>query len=77
MAYLIDTYGWVKLRELLADPSYPCTDDIGGDVPLLSFGLHIIDSNLGMGDLVEIAGRASGFLRRRGRLSPSTAWRAS
>ena len=43
---------------VLADPSDPRIDDIGGDIPALpSFGLHIIDSNLGMGDLVEIVGQ--------------------
>ena len=39
----------------MADPRI---DDIGGDVPALpSFGLHIVDVNLAMGDLVEIVGR--------------------
>ena len=43
---------------VLADPSDPRIDDIGGDIPALpSFGLHIVDVNLGMGDLVEIVGR--------------------
>ena len=46
-----------KGATMLADPSDPRTDDIGGDVPLPSFGLHIIDANLGMGDLVEIVAR--------------------
>ena len=42
---------------VLADPSDPRIDDIGGDIPALpSFGLHIVDVNLAMGDLVEIVG---------------------
>ena len=40
---------------VLADMADPRIDDIGGDVPALpSFGLHIVDVNLAMGDLVEI-----------------------
>ena len=43
---------------VLADPSDPRIDDIGGDIPALpAFGLHVIDANLGMGDLVEIVAR--------------------
>ncbi len=46
---------------VLADPSDPRTDDIAGDIPPLPFfGLHIIDANLAMGDLVEIVGRQAG-----------------
>jgi hypothetical protein len=43
---------------VLADPSDPRIDDIGGDIPgLPSFGLHIVDVSLAMGDLVEIVGQ--------------------
>jgi hypothetical protein len=42
---------------VLADPADPRTDDIGGDTLLPSFGLHIVDANLAMGDLVEIVSR--------------------
>ena len=42
---------------VLAGPADPRTSDIGGEVPLPSFGLHIIDANLGMGDFVAIIGR--------------------
>ena len=42
---------------VLTDPADPRTSDIGGEVPLPSFGLHIIDANLGMGDFVEIIGQ--------------------
>jgi hypothetical protein len=38
------------------DPADPRVDDIGGDLPL-GFGLHIVDSNLGMGDFLEIIRR--------------------
>ena len=51
-----DGFSYLEIT-VLAGPSDPRTDDIGGDVPLPSFGLHIIDANLGMGDLVEIVGR--------------------
>ena len=42
---------------VLTDRADPRTGDIGGEVPLPSFGLHIIDANLGMGDFVEIIGQ--------------------
>ncbi len=42
---------------VLADPSDPRTDDIGGDIILPSFGLHVVDANLAMGDLVAIVGQ--------------------
>jgi hypothetical protein len=45
-----------------ADPHDPRTDDIAGDVmangkPVPSWGLHLIDVNLAMGNLVEIVGK--------------------
>ena len=42
---------------VLGDPSDPRIDDIGGDIALPSFGLHIVDANVAMGNLVEIVGR--------------------
>ena len=39
---------------VLADPSDPRTDDLGGDIILTSWGLHVVDANLAMGDLVDI-----------------------
>lgn len=46
------------------DPSDPRIDDIGGDTALASFGLHIVDVNLVMGDLVDVVGRqAEAFTR--------------
>jgi hypothetical protein len=47
-----------------ADPSGKRTDDITGDImamgrPVPNWGLHLIDMNLVMGDLVEIVGRES------------------
>lgn len=50
------------------DPSDPRTDDIAGDVmangqPNASWGLHLIDVNLAMGNLVDIVGaEAKAFL---------------
>jgi hypothetical protein len=45
-----------------ADPADPRTDTIGGDVQVgavivRSWGLHLIDMNVAMGDLVGLAGR--------------------
>jgi hypothetical protein len=45
-----------------ADPGDPRTDEIGGDVRagtrvLANWGLHLIDMNLMLGDLVELTGR--------------------
>lgn len=45
-----------------ADPADPRTDEIAGDVKagtliLRNWGLHLIDMNVAMGDLVELAGR--------------------
>jgi len=45
------------------DPSDPRTDNIVGDLngangqPQANWGLHLIDANLGMGNLIEIVGR--------------------
>jgi hypothetical protein len=46
------------------NPSDPRTDDIVGDVgtrenPTASWGLHLIDMNLAMGNLVDIVRRQS------------------
>lgn len=46
------------------DPADPRTDTIAGDVVVMGqvqkdWGLHLIDINLAMGDLVDIAGRQS------------------
>ncbi len=50
-------FSYLEIR-VLADPADPRIDDIGGDILALpSFGLHIVDVNLGMGDLVEIVGQ--------------------
>ena len=51
-----DGFSYLEIT-VLADPADPRTDDIGGDMLLPSFGLHIVDANLAMGDLVEIVGR--------------------
>jgi hypothetical protein len=51
-----DGFSYLEIT-VLADPADPRTDDIGGTVPLPSFGLHIIDANLGMGDIVDIVGQ--------------------
>lgn len=44
------------------DPADPRTDTIAGDVVVMGivqkdWGLHLIDSNLGMGDLIDITGQ--------------------
>ena len=44
------------------DPNDPRVDDITGDIgpaaqPLANWGLHLIDVNLAMGNLVEIVGQ--------------------
>lgn len=52
------------------DPSDPRVDDIAGDIGtpgnvLANWGLHLIDVNLAMGNLVDIVGQqAKGFLRK-------------
>jgi hypothetical protein len=51
-----DGFSYLEIT-VLADPADPRTDDIGGDVALPSFGLHVIDASLSMGDIVDIVGR--------------------
>jgi len=53
------THDWLDIT-ILADPNDPRTDDIPGDVVALgqvqkNWGLHLIDVNLFMGDLVDLA----------------------
>ena len=53
------TYLSVKIN---ADPADPRADDIGGDIAvagvvLKDWGLHLIDVNLAMGDLVALVDR--------------------
>ena len=55
-----------------ADPADPRTDDIAGDVMLAGgqvaadWGLHLIDANIAMGNLVEVVGlQAKAFLARK------------
>ncbi|ODT23998.1 MAG: lysophospholipase [Kaistia sp. SCN 65-12] len=54
-----------------ADPNDPRTDDIAGDVKvgpmtLTDWGLHLIDVNLAMGDLVDLVGSQSqAYLARK------------
>jgi hypothetical protein len=53
------------------DPADPRTDNIGGDLGsgtqvLTDWGLHLIDANLGMGNLVDIVRQQSrGWAARR------------
>ena len=44
------------------DPNDPRVDEITGDIgpaatPLANWGLHLIDANLAMGNLVDIVGQ--------------------
>ncbi|MGH9051319.1 MAG: DUF3089 domain-containing protein [Acidimicrobiia bacterium] len=39
------------------DPADPRIDDIGGDTALASFGLHIVDVNIVLGNIVDVVGR--------------------
>jgi hypothetical protein len=54
-----------------ADPADPRTDDISGDVVTLGkvapdWGLHLIDANIAMGNLVEVVGQeAKAYLARK------------
>lgn len=55
-----------------ADPADPRTDDIGGDVVLpggkvsADWGLHLIDANIAMGNLVEVVGQeAKAYLAKK------------
>ena len=51
-----DGFSYLEIT-VLADPSDPRIDDIGGDMPALpSWGLHIVDAHLAMGNLVDIVG---------------------
>lgn len=55
-----DTHNWLSMS-VNADPNDPRTDTVEGDVKLpngerdLNWGLHLIDVNLAMGNLVDIA----------------------
>ena len=51
-----DGFSYLEVT-VIGDPSDPRIDDIGGDTALASFGLHIVDVNLVMGDLVDVVGR--------------------
>jgi hypothetical protein len=54
-----------------ADPADPRTDDIAGDVVLngqvsADWGLHLIDANIAMGDLVDVVGQqAKAYLAKK------------
>jgi hypothetical protein len=54
------------------NPSDPRTDDIVGDIGggttvLANWGLHLIDVNLGMGNLIDIVGQQSkSYLSKKG-----------
>lgn len=55
-----------------ADPADPRTDEISGDVVTLgkvdaNWGLHLIDVNLGMGDLIRIAGAEARAWKAKGK----------
>lgn len=50
-----DGFSYLEIT-ILDDPADLRTNDLGGEVPLPSFGLHIIDANLGMGDFMDIIG---------------------
>ena len=54
-----DTHDWLSIA-INADPADPRADDIPGDVVingevLADWGLHLVDMNLAMGNLVELA----------------------
>jgi hypothetical protein len=54
-----------------ADPADPRTDDIAGDVKaggqvVPSWGLHLIDANIAMGNLVDVVGaEAKAYLAKK------------
>ena len=53
------THDWLSIA-INADPADPRADDIPGDVVingevLADWGLHLVDVNLAMGNLVELA----------------------
>ena len=58
-----DGFDYLSVR-IAADPADPRTDDIAGDVKvgqmiLKDWGLHLIDVNLAMGNLVDLVGSQS------------------
>jgi pimeloyl-ACP methyl ester carboxylesterase len=58
-----DGFDYLSVR-IAADPSDPRTDDIAGDVKvgqmvLKDWGLHLIDVNLAMGNLIDLVGSQS------------------
>ena len=65
-----DGFDYLSVR-INADPNDPRTDDIAGDVKvgpivLKDWGLHLIDVNLAMGDLVDLVGTQSqAYLARK------------
>lgn len=65
-----DGFDYLSVR-INADPNDPRTDDIAGDVKvgpivLKDWGLHLIDVNLAMGDLVDLVGAQSqAYLARK------------
>jgi hypothetical protein len=57
---------------LNADPASPRTSEIPGDivvggVTLKDWGLHVIDANLFMGNLVDVVGEEAKAWRAKGR----------
>ncbi|MDX2235233.1 MAG: DUF3089 domain-containing protein [Hyphomonadaceae bacterium] len=65
------THQWLSVR-VNADPADPRTDDIPGDViangvVLADWGLHLVDMNIAMGDLVDLAGRQGAAYARANR----------
>ncbi len=65
-AECIDRDGFSYLEvTVTGDPTDPRTDDIGGDF-LPGWGLHIIDANIAMGDIVTLVGdQADAWLAER------------
>ena len=65
-----DGFDYLSVR-INADPNDPRTDDIAGDVKvgpivLKDWGLHLIDVNLAMGNLVDLVGTQSqAYLARK------------
>ena len=66
--------GWLQLSEahVNADPADPRTDTIAGDVVgpagqiAADWGLHLIDANIAMGNLVDVVGQQSkAYLARK------------
>ena len=54
------TYLEISVNGVPADPR---TDEIGGDITP-QWGLHLVDMNVGMGDLVSIVGQQAAAWRR-------------